>query len=194
MFMEKELSNILKTSIIGKNIVFYETLESTQLKAKEIKDEVENGTIIITNNQLAGIGTHDRKWFMGHGDNIAFTMILKPECNISKIKNITVIIAECMVRVLKHLYDVQVSIKMPNDLMCNGKKLGGILTQATTIQEEVKDILIGIGMNVNQKDFPFELKDIATSLKNEFNIEFNRIEIIAEFLSTFEQEYLKMIL
>ena len=191
--MEEELSNILKTKIIGKNILFYDTLESTQLKAKEIKNTAKDGTIIITSNQISGIGTHDRKWYMGSGDNIAFTMILKPRCNISKIKNITTVIAKCMVKAINNLYNIQINIKLPNDLVYNGKKLGGILTQATTIQEDVKDILIGIGMNINQKDFPIELKNIATSLKNEFNMKFSRIEIIAKFLSVFEEEYLKMI-
>ena len=192
--MEEELSNILKTKIIGKNILFYDTLESTQLKAKEIKNTAKDGTIIITSNQISGIGTHDRKWYMGSGDNIAFTMILKPRCNISKIKNITTVIAECMVKAINNLYNIQINIKLPNDLVYNGKKLGGILTQATTIQEDVKDILIGIGMNINQKDFPIELKNIATSLKNEFNMKFSRIEIIAEFLNIFEKEYLKIII
>lgn len=191
--MKQELLNKLKTTIIGKNILYYEAIPSTQLKAREIKEFSENGVIIITNNQTSGIGTHDRTWYMGEGENIAFTIILKPECNIGKIENLTILIAKCMVSTINKLYGKTLDIKLPNDLMCNGKKLGGILTQSTTNNEEVKDILIGIGMNINQVTFPDELKDIATSLKNEFNMYFNRIDIIAEFLSIFESEYIKMI-
>ena len=191
--MKQELLNSLKTKVLGRNIEYFETISSTQLKAKELKDTAENGTIVITSNQLAGIGTHDRKWFMGKDENIAFTMILKPECNISKIKNITTLIAECMVETIQKLYNITLDIKLPNDLMCKGKKIGGILTQATTNGEEVKDILIGIGMNVKQENFPEDLKDIATSLTKEFNLKFDRIEIIAKFLSIFEEKYLKMI-
>lgn len=190
--MEQELLSKLKTTILGKNIIYYENIDSTQLKAKEIKENAENGTIVITNNQTAGIGTHDRTWYMGEGQNIAFTIILKPECNISKIENLTVLIAKCMVNAINNLNHCYIDIKLPNDLMCNGKKLGGILTQCTTNNENVKDILIGIGINVNQETFPEELKDIATSLKKEFNIQFNRIDIIAEFLRIFEDEYMKM--
>lgn len=191
--MKQELLSKLKTKILGKNIVYYENIESTQLKAREIKETADNGTIIITNNQTSGIGTHERIWYMGEGENIAFTMILKPKCNISKIENLTVLIAKCMVNAINNLYHYHIDIKLPNDLMCNGRKIGGILTQATTNNEEVKDILIGIGMNINQENFPKELKNIATSLKNEFNIQFNRIDIITEFLSVFETEYIKMI-
>ncbi len=191
--MEQELLGKIQTKIIGKKVMYYENIASTQIKAKEIKDDAVDGTIVITNNQTSGIGTHDRVWYMGENENIAFTIILKPQCNISKIKSITTLIAECMVKAIKELYNKKLEIKLPNDLMHNGKKLGGILTQATTKGEEVKDILIGIGMNINQVNFPIELRNIATSLKNEFNMNFNRIEIIVKFLSIFEDEYLKMI-
>lgn len=127
--MKQELLNKLKTKILGKNIIYYENITSTQLRAKEIKEDAKDGTIIITNNQTAGIGTHERKWYMGEGENIAFTMILKPKCNISKIENLTTLIAECMVKAINKLYGKALDIKLPNDLMYNGKKVGGILTR-----------------------------------------------------------------
>lgn len=127
--MKEELLGKLNTQILGRNVIYYENIDSTQLKAKEIKDIMKNGTIIIANNQTAGIGTHERTWYMGEGENIAFTLILKPQCNIAKISNITITIAECMVDAIKKLYNKQLNIKLPNDLMCNGKKIGGILTR-----------------------------------------------------------------
>ena len=190
--MKEELLNKLKTKVIGKNIIYHKSIDSTQLEAKRIKNIVENGTIIITSNQTSGIGTRDRIWYMGKDENIAFTLILKPNCNISKINNLTTILAECMVKTVKKLYNINLQIKQPNDLMLNNKKIAGILTQASTKREIVADILVGIGMNINQNEFPEELKNIATSLKNEFNFKFNRIDIIVEFLSVFEDEYLKI--
>lgn len=127
--MKQELLAKLNTQILGKNVIYYENIDSTQLKAKEIKDIMKDGTIIIANSQTAGIGTHERTWYMGEGENIAFTLILKPQCNIAKISNITITIAECMVDAIKKLYNKQLNIKLPNDLMCNGKKVGGILTR-----------------------------------------------------------------
>lgn len=127
--MKQELLDKLNTQILGKNVIFYENINSTQLKAKQIKDNIEDGTIVITKNQTAGIGTHDRTWYMGEGKNIAFTLILKPQCNISKIENLTILIAKCMVNAISKLYGKMLDIKLPNDLMCNGKKVGGILTR-----------------------------------------------------------------
>ena len=77
-------------------------------------------------------------------------------------------------------------IKEPNDLMLNDKKICGILTQCTTLKETVCYVLIGIGFNVNQVEFNKELSDIATSLKKEFNIEFEREEIVAKILENLE--------
>lgn len=127
--MKQELLNKLNTKIVGKNIIYYETIDSTQLRAKEIKEIVKNGTIIIANKQTAGIGTHERTWYMGEDENIAFTIILKPNCNIAKIENLTILIAKCMVNTINKLYGKMLDIKLPNDLMCNGKKIGGILTR-----------------------------------------------------------------
>lgn len=127
--MKQELLNKLNTRILGKNIIYYETIYSTQLRAKEIKETVENGAIIIANKQTSGIGTHERTWYMGEDENIGFTIILKPNCNIAKIENLTILIAKCMVSTIKKLYGKVLDIKLPNDLMCNGKKIGGILTR-----------------------------------------------------------------
>lgn len=189
--MKEELLNNLNTQYIGRNIIYYEQLNSTQLRAKEIKNDVPDGTIVITANQTNGIGTHDRKWYMGTNENITFTLVLKPKCNVNKIKNLTILIAKCMIQAIQELYGKTIDIKEPNDLMLNGKKLGGILTQATTEGEIVKDILIGIGINVNQQTFPDELKTIATSLKIEFNENYNAVNIISTFLSIFEQKYIE---
>lgn len=191
--MEEELLNKLETSFMGRNVIYYEQIPSTQIKAKEIKEELENGTIIITDNQTNGIGTHDRVWYMGESQNLAFTLVLKPNCNLDKIKNLTVLIAKCMVQAIENLYSIKLEIKEPNDLICRGKKIGGILTQSTTNNEKVKDILIGIGLNVCKINFPEDLKNIATSLKNEFDYEFEKTSIMAEFLNVFEVEYCKIL-
>ena len=75
--MEKELEKILKTQIIAKEIFFFDRLESTQIKARELAEEkVANGSIVITDNQTNGIGTHDRKWHSEEGKNITFTLII----------------------------------------------------------------------------------------------------------------------
>ena len=190
--MKKKLEN-LKTNFIGKRIDYYEILDSTHLLAKKLADkEIQNGMVILAENQISGIGTHGRNWDTQNGKNLTFNIILTPHCEIQKISNITMIIAKCIVKTLDELYGIETSIKIPNDIICNNKKLAGILTETVIMKEEVEKIFIGIGINVNQEKFPDELKKTATSLKREYKKEFSKDEILKRFLEIFEEEYLKL--
>lgn len=184
----------LKTRFIGKDIMYFKTIDSTQTFAKNAsKEKIKNGTVILADMQTAGVGTNDRKWFTGKEQNLTMTIILYPNCNIEKISNLTVLIAECMVKSIKKLYGYDLEIKKPNDIVYNNKKLAGILTESRVEGEVVKKVCIGIGFNLNQTNFPEELKAIASSLKIEFGKDFLREEIMKEFFFIFEKEYLKII-
>lgn len=188
--MNKEkIINNLKTEKLGRNLIYYEELESTQKLIKELSNQnVEEGTAIITDYQTAGIGTHDRKWYSNKGQNIAISFVLYPNCNIGKFENLTYNIAEIIVEGINELYGIKLDIKKPNDLMLNGKKIAGILTETKVINEEVKKLFIGIGFNVHQKEFPKEIEEKATSLEKEIpNMKFSREEIITKILNNFEK-------
>ena len=191
--MKKEIIENVKTNYMGKNILYFEEIDSTQKKAKEIVSEIENGTIIIAENQTEGRGTHGRKWISEKGKNIMFTLVLFPNCNIEKIHGLTILIANCLVRAIENLYKIKLNIKYPNDLMCNNKKIGGILTESISQNAIVKKIFIGIGFNVNSKKLDKEIENIATSLCLEFDKEFSREKIISEFLNIFENEFKELI-
>ena len=163
---------------IGTKVIALDTVDSTQEEAKRrMKNNEESGTIIWANQQTAGRGTHERKWYSGKGENIAFTVILYPNCAIENLENITVNIAHSIARTINELYGYTLEIKKPNDLMLHGKKIGGILTEITTLGETVETLLIGIGFNVNQEKMPKELEEIATSLAIEYNKKFSIKEI-----------------
>ena len=100
-----------------------------------------------------------------------------PNCDIKNLENITIVIANSIVKTIRELYGYELEIKKPNDLMLNGKKIGGILTEITTRGEVVETLLIGIGFNVNQKEMPEELQNIATSLAIEYDKKFKIEEI-----------------
>ena len=191
--MKKEIIENVKTNYMGKNILYFEEIDSTQKKAKEIVSEIENGTIIIAENQTEGRGTHGRKWVSEKGKNIMLTLVLFPNCNIEKIQGLTILIANCLVRAIENLYKIKLNIKYPNDLMCNNKKIGGILTESISQNSIVKKIFIGIGFNVNSKKLDKEIENIATSLCLEFDKEFSREKIISEFLNIFENEFKELI-
>lgn len=92
-----------------------------------------------------------------------------------------------LVEIFKRLYNINIQIKSPNDLVINDKKIGGILTESKLQKDLVKYLVIGIGINTNQEEFPKEINNIATSIKNEFNIEIDNIKIITEFCNKLEE-------
>lgn len=191
--MDIEKIKKANTKILGKTVEYYEKIPSTHLLSKkEIKQELENeikninGKVWIADTQTAGIGTKGRKWYTGIGKNIAITILVKPKCTMKDIEGITVKIAKSIQKVIGELYQIQLNIKEPNDLMYNNKKLSGILTEVNTIGEKINYILISIGMNVNEEYFDDDTKNIATSLKRELKKECSREEIIVRILESLE--------
>lgn len=179
----------LETKYIGQKCIYYDEIDSTQKEAwRQVeKENIDNGTIIIASSQTAGIGTHGRVWHTEKNNNIAFSIVLFPNCNINKLDNLTFEIAEIWVKIFKELYNIRLDIKLPNDLMINGKKVGGILTETKLHGSDVRLIVLGIGINTNQKESSDEIKDISTSIKDEFNIEINNCDVIGEFCNRLEK-------
>ncbi len=134
-----------------------------------------------------------RSWYTEKDKNLTFSIFLKPECNINKIEGLTILISKVIVDIIKTMYGYNLEIKYPNDVMLNGKKIGGILTESITNRKIVKQIVIGIGFNVNQEKFDEKIENIATSLKKEFGKNFDKQEILINFLSKFEVEYMKIL-
>ena len=165
-------------------IKYFDELPSTHLYVKENQDKLENGTVIIANKQTAGIGTHGRTWYTGSGDNIAMSMLFKPECDLSSLNNITVDVAQSIKKTIRNLYNIGLNIKYPNDLLLNGKKICGILTEINTISGKINYLIISLGFNVNEICFDEETIKIATSLKKEYNKNFNRKEIILKIIES----------
>lgn len=186
--MQEKIKYFLSAKIIGNKIIYYKMIDSTQKEVRKLAEKkVENGTLVVTDYQTNGIGTHDRVWLSQKGVNATFSIVLYPKCKANELDAITYDIASCLVETIKEISGHTLEIKRPNDIMCNGKKLGGILTQIVTSGEKIKYLLIGIGINVNQVEFPSELTNIATSLKKEFRQDFSREEIIAKFCNRFEK-------
>ena len=169
--------------------MFFETIDSTQ---KEIwresrKNKIKNGTIIIANVQTAGVGTHGRIWHTDTPNNIAFSLYLEVNCKIKLIEDITINIANTLVRAIREIYNIELDIKYPNDLTINGKKIAGILTETKVQNKIVKKIVIGIGINTNQEIFAQDIKDIASSIKKEYGISVENEKIVIRFLELFEK-------
>ncbi len=188
--MKEEILKKLRTNWLGKNIIYYKSIDSTQkeiYRRLEKNEKIENGTVILAEKQINGIGTHDRKWYSAKGENISFSFILYPNCSIKKLEGFTIKIAEILVNEIKKVCNASLQIKEPNDLVHEGKKVGGILTKSTTNKNKVKQIVIGIGINVNSISFPEELQNTAISLKQITKTDVKKEVIIANFLNSFEK-------
>lgn len=186
--MQEKMDYFFDTKIIAKKQIYFKEIDSTQKEARKLaENNIENGTIVITDYQIDGIGTHNRKWYSEKDKNLAFTIILYPKCNIKQLKNLTVDIAKSVIKAIKNLYNLELEIKYPNDIMINTKKIGGILTQIATEGEKIKYLLIGIGININGENLNEEIEDIATSLKKEYKTNFSREDILNKFCMEFEK-------
>ena len=183
----------LNTKWLGKETIYYKEIDSTQKEVwRRIENKnIDNGTLILADIQNDGIGTHGRKWYTSQEENIAFSFVIYPNIQIQKIENLTVEIAETLLEVFQKIYSIQLAIKNPNDIIINNKKVGGILAETKLRGEQIECLVIGIGINTNQQKFTKEIENIATSIKNEFHIKVDNLEVITEFCNLFEQNMIK---
>ncbi len=182
--MYKDIEKNVCTKFIGKNIYYYETIDSTQKEAWRQINIIPNGSVIISNFQTSGIGTHGRIWYTTQENNIAFSIVLYPNVEVNRLEGITIKIAEIILEIFRKQYNINLKIKYPNDIMINNQKVGGILTETKILDKIVKGLVIGIGLNTNNCE-------ISTSIRKEFNIQIDNEKIISEFCNKFEELYLK---
>ncbi len=168
---------------------FYRKIDSTQLEIwrKIEENKIDNKTVVIADIQTNGKGTHGRKWHTDEVNNIAFSFFRQINCEIDKLDGLTTEMAQIILDIFKEIYQIELQIKLPNDIFYNGKKVGGILSETKVSGNIVKYIVVGIGINTCQTEFDAEIKDIATSIKNEFGIDVDRMKIIEEFCNRFEK-------
>ena len=183
----------LTTNFLGKNSFFYKRIDSTQdeIWRRLKKGKIKNGTLIMADIQENGRGTHGRVWHTDEENNIAFSFFIESNCNINKLDGLTTDIAETILNILKAQYKIELEIKKPNDIVYSGKKIGGILTETKLVSEQVKYLVVGIGINTFKMQFTDDIKDIATSIKKEFKVEIDAQEFISKFCNTFEKNILE---
>lgn len=194
LLTKSELLPLLKTSVIGRNIIHFDDIDSTNIKAKELaQKDIEDGSLIVAEKQTLGSGRFNRKWVSPKG-GLWFTLILRPNIPPNEAPKITQIAAASVYKTLND-FDINTTIKWPNDILLNDKKLCGILAEMKCDMDSVHYLVLGIGMNVNinESDFDEAVKSIATSLKIQYNIEFKRSEVLSTFLTHFENLYNKFI-
>ena len=190
-----ELESIHSTEWAGCELYYYDSIDSTNTKAKELAEEGHpSGTLVVADRQTAGKGRRGRSWESPTGIGIFMTLMLKPEINPNNASMLTLVAAMATTRAIRRVTGVPAMIKWPNDIVMNGKKVCGILTEMSAQFDYINHIVIGIGINVHNEEFPEEIKETASSLFLESGQHIHRASLIEAFLEEFEDvyaEYLK---
>lgn len=187
---QNELLSRRKTKWIGKDTLCYETIDSTNAQAKRLAEAgYGDGTLIVADHQEAGRGRRGRSWETPAGTNIAMSLLLKPEINPNNASMITLVAALAVSKAITQITGESAPIKWPNDIVMNGKKVCGILTEMSAQFDYVNHIVVGIGINVNIESFPDEIAEIATSLRIETGKMISRAELIEAVWEQFEEVY-----
>jgi BirA family biotin operon repressor/biotin-[acetyl-CoA-carboxylase] ligase len=167
-------------------ILEFEKLESTQKKAKEIVKEAEPWTVVLAKEQKGGYGRKGNFWYSPRG-GLYFSVIL-PETKIEDLQILTILAAFCVAKILKEDFNLEPFIKLPNDVYVNGKKICGILTENIIFGKEVKNSIIGIGLNTNIEKFPKDLENVATSIKIELKKEVDNKELMKKIFEELKEK------
>lgn len=189
LLTSNKITQYLTTSFVGRKIIHFDTIDSTNTYAKTIGLNCDDGTVVTSENQTVGRGRLGRQW-ESQSKSICMSIILKPEINIFQVAKITQVCAAAVALSLEE-FGIDAQIKWPNDLMINNKKICGILTEMESSNNKVNYVVVGIGINVNNSysDFPDAIKDIASSLKIETGNEIRRSSIAAKIMNNFEILY-----
>ena len=175
---------------MGRNCIFLETVDSTNNYLKRAaEDGAVNGTLAVAEEQTGGKGRRGRSWETPKGTNIAMTILLRPEIRPEHASRLTLLMAMAVVRGIQKETGLQAGIKWPNDVVVDGHKVCGILTEMNTEVDYINYVVIGTGINVNQTEFPEEIREIAGSLKLSAGHPVARAGLIASIMEELEDLY-----
>jgi BirA family biotin operon repressor/biotin-[acetyl-CoA-carboxylase] ligase len=199
-----EIKRFLNTCLIGKDVLYFPQIDSTNNHAKKIAMEgCPEGTVVVADCQTNGRGRLGRDWSSLDKKGIWMSVVLRPVINFEEVQAITLAASVAVVNSIRDTLGIETGIKWPNDIILDGKKVCGILTEMSLEMERVNFLVIGIGINVNQEteDFPEEIRHKAVALKNfatngidSSNNKIRRSELIKSVLRNLEEVYGKLTL
>ena len=193
-----EITRDLKTQLIGKRVYYFEEIDSTQNFAQNIAaDKKENGTIIIAEKQTSGRGRLDRKWTSPKG-GIWFSLIIHPKFDVSSSTLIPILSAVALSKSIKSVLDIETEVKWPNDITMNGKKVAGVLVDASFQTNSIDYLILGIGINFDIDTKKLEKR--LTKTPNFYGIDSLREKedktppkkLLKEFLLQFEKNLFQL--
>ena len=191
IYNETTIADQIHTKWAGKTVHFAREIDSTNLWIKRLaKEGASEGTLALAEFQSAGRGRLGRSWEVPEGTSVMMSILLRPKFEPQYAPTLTLVMGMAVAKAVKNL-GFDVSIKWPNDVVVSHKKICGILTEMGVRDGKIDYAVIGVGINVNIKEFPEEMADKATSLYLESGKEFDRSQIPGLVMEAFEKYYEK---
>jgi BirA family biotin operon repressor/biotin-[acetyl-CoA-carboxylase] ligase len=191
--VEAEIKPKLITRIFGQQEIYhYDVIDSTNIRARELAEKgAAEGTLVIAESQTAGRGRRGRAWVSPQNDGIYLSLIARPWLSPVEAPQLTLLTAVALANAIMKKNDLVIQIKWPNDLLIEGRKLSGILTELRTEGDRVAYVIIGIGVNVNTTigDLSTVTDQKVTSIALETGAKVSRLELLQAFLKEFEDQY-----
>ena len=187
------ISNAIDTEWAGKTVHFAKEIDSTNEWCKRLsKEDAVHGTLAVAEFQSAGKGRLGRRWVVPEGNSIMMSILLRPDFEPRFASMLTLVMGLSVAQAVKEL-GVDVSIKWPNDVVVSRKKICGILTEMGIEEGKIREVVIGVGINVNLAEIQEDLKDKATSLYLETGKTYDRNLLIGLVMGKFEKNYEKFV-
>ena len=191
IYNETTIADQIHTKWAGKTVHYARETDSTNLWIKRLaKEGASEGTLALAEFQSAGRGRLGRSWEVPEGTSVMMSILLRPKFEPQYAPTLTLVMGMAVAKAVKNL-GFDVSIKWPNDVVVSHKKICGILTEMGVRDGKIDYAVIGVGINVNIKEFPEEMADKATSLYLESGREFDRSQIPGLVMEAFEKYYEK---
>jgi len=189
------LARLGPVKVIGREVhVFQETASTNDVVEKLARDGAKEGAVVFAESQTKGRGRLGRKWVSPGRKGLWFSVLLRPAMHPQEATQLTVMSATALRRAIRTVTGLDPQIKWPNDILLNGKKVAGILTELSAELDRVRHVIIGIGVNMNltAEEFPPELRSIATSLRIEAGAEQSRPELATAVLQELDADYARI--
>ena len=193
--LEREnFAKSIKTDLMGQSLYYYDVIDSTNLEARRMAAQgAKDGSVFVADAQTAGRGRRGRSWESPARANLYFTLLLRPKIAPDKASMLTLVMALAVAQGIQATVanaDPQPGIKWPNDIVLDGRKVCGILTELSLKEDQTIDhLVIGVGINVRRQTFPEEIKATATSLENVYQSPIDRSKLLSNVLEAFESAY-----
>lgn len=179
LFSQAALSLLLKAESGLNRVEYHETIDSTNLQAKRIAlNSEEDRVLIVADQQEAGRGRLGRNWHSEKGTGLWMSLLLRPDIEPEASFRMTLIAAVAVAEAIQTVTNLEAGIKWPNDIVVEGKKVCGILSEMSAEWQKINYLVLGIGINVNQTEFPDDIVQLATSLIKASGEKINRQELL----------------